>query len=130
MPHESDIQRGRHQQTLKTLQGWLSADAAPDPELAAAALLVHYVIEIIAERRGVQAVAALLETAVGIIGTRRRSMRPFRAPGDPMPEKPPIMPVFMGANNPPDRKPGRTPKSAPLVIGRWPMEGYCDEAPE
>ena len=51
------------QQTLKTLQTWLSADAVPDPEMAAAALLIHYVVEIIAERRGGEAVAALRETA-------------------------------------------------------------------
>jgi hypothetical protein len=51
------------QQTLETLQAWLSADGAPDPELTAGALLIHYVLEIIGERRGGQAVATVLETA-------------------------------------------------------------------
>jgi hypothetical protein len=34
------------------------------------------------------------------------------------------MPVFLGVNDPPERKPGRRPKPPPLVIGKWPVEGY------
>jgi hypothetical protein len=37
------------------------------------------------ERSFAQAVAEVLEAVRGIIWTRRRGMRPFRAPGDPMP---------------------------------------------
>ena len=51
-------------------------------------------------------------------------MRPFRAPGDPMPEKPPVMPVWVADGRPPDRIPGRKPKPPPLVIGRWPLERF------
>lgn len=45
--------------------------------------------------------------------------RSFRAPGDPRPEKPPVMPVFLGANDPPTRRVPRKEKG--LVIGKpWP----------
>jgi hypothetical protein len=50
-------------------------------------------------------------------------MRHFRAPGDPLPEKPPIFPLFRGANAPPEPKPGRKPRPPVYVFGRWPIEG-------
>lgn len=47
-------------------------------------------------------------------------MRPFRAPGDPAPEKPPKMPVWITHGDPP--KPPRKPPV--YVIGKpWPAEG-------
>ncbi len=49
-------------------------------------------------------------------------MRPFREPGAPPPEKPPVIPVFLGANDPPIRKVPIKPKD--LVIGHWPVKGF------
>lgn len=46
-------------------------------------------------------------------------MRSFLKPGE-KPEKPPVMPVWSRAGIPP--RPPRKPR--PLVIGRWPVEGY------
>ncbi|OYY04919.1 MAG: hypothetical protein B7Y73_02985 [Acidocella sp. 35-58-6] len=50
------------------------------------------------------------------------SMRPFREPGAPPPEKPPVIPVFLRANDPPIRKVPIKPKD--LVIGHWPVKGF------
>jgi hypothetical protein len=48
-------------------------------------------------------------------------MRTFREPGAP-PEKPPVMPVFLGQNDPPVKR--RPIKTRDLVIGHWPVEGF------
>jgi hypothetical protein len=46
--------------------------------------------------------------------------RHFVPPGGKPPEKPPIIPIFLGWNDPPTKKP-RKPRD--LVIGKpWPVE--------
>ncbi len=46
-------------------------------------------------------------------------MRPVRAPGDPLPEKPPVMPVWVATGDSP-----RPPRKPPVyVIGKWPLDG-------
>jgi hypothetical protein len=46
-------------------------------------------------------------------------IRSFRELGASAPEKPPMMPLFRGANDPPvKRRPIKTPD---LIIGHWPV---------
>jgi len=47
-------------------------------------------------------------------------MRSFREAGAPPPEKPPVIPLFRGANNPAEKR--RPIKTRDLVIGHWPVE--------
>jgi hypothetical protein len=47
-------------------------------------------------------------------------MRSFLAPGEKPPKKPPVIPVWISHGIPP--RPPRKPR--PLVIGKWPVEGY------